>query len=72
MTLDLPPGLDQAEAVAYNERVGRRDGVERVDEDGTVHLTEECRAAVAGFAPDLALPLAVADLAARLDRVLAP
>ncbi|MGV9269817.1 hypothetical protein ACWDRR_34785 [Kitasatospora sp. NPDC003701] len=75
VALDLPPGLDPAEAVAYNERVGRRDGVERIDEDGTVHFTEECRAAVADFAPDLAQPLAVADLAARgarLDEVLAP
>ncbi|MFF5206599.1 hypothetical protein [Streptosporangium sp. NPDC000396] len=74
VALDLPPGLDLAEAVAFNERVGQGDGVERIDKDGTVHFTEACRAAVEAFAPDLAEPLAVDDLArraARLDEVLA-
>jgi hypothetical protein len=73
VTLDLPPGVDLAEAVAYNERVGRGDGIERIDEDGTVHFTAECRKAVAGLAPELAAPLAIGDIAERaalLDAVL--
>ena len=72
--LDLPPGLPLDQAVAFNERMGRADGVERIDGDGTVHFTAACREAVADFAPDLAEPLAIGELAARaarLDEVLA-
>ena len=71
--LDLPPGVEQAEAVAYNERAGRGDAIERIDDDGTVHFTEACKEAVAALAPELAAPLAVADIAERaalLDAVL--
>ena len=70
--LDLPAGVDEAEAVAYNERAGRGDGIERIDDDGTVHFTAECREAVAGLAAELAAPLAVGDMverAALLDAV---
>jgi hypothetical protein len=73
VTLDLPPGVTLDQAVAFNQRMGRADGVERVDDDGTVHFTSACHEAVAAFAPDLAEPLAVEDLlarAARLDEVL--
>ena len=73
VSLDLPPGLSQAEAVAYNERAGRGDGVERIDDDGTVYFTDACKAAVADLAPELAAPLAIGDLAARaalLDSIL--
>ncbi|MGW1997126.1 saccharopine dehydrogenase NADP-binding domain-containing protein [Embleya sp. NPDC001921] len=74
VTLDLPTGVTAEESIMYNERMGRRDGVERIDEDGTVHFTAACHEAVADFAPDLAEPLPIADLrarAARLDAVLA-
>jgi hypothetical protein len=74
VTLDLPAGLTLQQAIAFNERMGRGDGVERIDEDGTVHFTSACREIVAGFAPDLAEPLPVSDMrarAARLDAVLA-
>jgi hypothetical protein len=74
VALDLPPELTPALAIAFNERMGRADGVERIDEDGTVHFTSACHEAIAAFAPDLAEPLAVDDLlarAARLDAVLA-
>jgi hypothetical protein len=73
-SLDLPPGLDRDEAIRFNERLARGDGVERIDDDGTVHFTERCREAVAAFAPDLAEPLAIGELqarASRLDAVLA-
>jgi hypothetical protein len=73
VTLDLPPGLEPGEAIAYNERVARGDGIERIDDDGTVHFTAACRQAVAGLSSELAAPLAVADVAERaalLDAVL--
>jgi hypothetical protein len=69
VTLDLPPGLTLAEAVEFNERAGRNDGIERIEPDGTVVFTEQCREAVAGLAPDLADPLPPGDLAARAARL---
>ncbi len=73
MSLDLPPGVTIADAVAYNERMARGDGVERIDADGTVHFSARARDAVASFAPELAEPLAIAAIeerAARLDALL--
>ncbi|MFD0883316.1 saccharopine dehydrogenase NADP-binding domain-containing protein [Streptosporangium algeriense] len=73
ITLDLPPGVDEAEAIAFNEKQACGDGVERIDDDGTVHFTEAARAAVADLDPRLAEPLSVADLeqrARRLDALL--
>ena len=74
VSLDLPPGVTPEEAIAFNERMSHRDGVERIDDDGTVHFTAACRAAVATLDPGLAEPLPVGDLegrAARLDAALA-
>ncbi|MDT8912412.1 KR domain-containing protein [Amycolatopsis sp. PS_44_ISF1] len=69
ITLDLPPGADRAEAIAFNEAQARADGVERIDDDGTVHFTAAARAAVAGVDPGLAEPLPVAGLAERAGRL---
>ncbi len=55
--LDLPPGVDLAEATAFCERIGRGDGVDHIDDDGTVHFTAAAQAAMAPFAPDLTEPL---------------
>jgi len=74
VSLDLPPGVTRAEAVAFNERMAHGDGVERIDDDGTVYFTAACREAVAALDPGLAEPLPVSDLearAARLDAALA-
>jgi len=49
LSLDLPPGVTLAAAISFNERMGRDDGVERVDDDGTVHA-----ATVDGLARGLA------------------
>ncbi|MGA4844477.1 KR domain-containing protein [Streptomyces sp. G45] len=73
VTLDLPPGQSLEEAVSFNERLARQDGVERVEDDGTVHFTEACRAAVADIAPELADPLPLDGLTERakhLDELL--
>jgi KR domain len=74
VSLDLPPGITPEEAIAFNERLAYGDGVERIDDDGTVHFTAACREAVATLDPGLADPLPVSDLdarAARLDAALA-
>nr|WP_328796059.1 hypothetical protein [Halosaccharopolyspora lacisalsi] len=73
VALDLPPGLSEAEAVAVNERMAAGDGIDSIDDDGTVHLTPASQKAVADIAPELAGPVAIDDLAtraARLDSVL--
>lgn len=69
--LDLPPGLTEGEAVRYQWRSARGDGVERVESDGTVRFTEESLEAVAPYDADLAAPFAPRDLKARLHRLLA-
>jgi len=38
--LDLPEGLDEAAAVALNERAARWDGIDRIEADGTIVYTE--------------------------------
>lgn len=69
VTLDLPPGVDRAEAIAFNEKQARGDGVERIDDDGTVHFTAAARDAVADVDPGIADPLPVADLEKRARRL---
>ena len=44
--LCLPPGLQEAEAVAINDRAARFDGVQRIESDGTVVYTAEAAAAM--------------------------
>jgi hypothetical protein len=72
VSLDLPDGCDLDEASSFCERIGRADGVERIDDDGTVHFTDAARAALAGVAPDLAEPLPFddAEIARRARRLI--
>ena len=65
VTLDLPPGLSQGDALAFNQQMAHHDGIDHVDEDGTVHFTAASRRAVASFDAGLAEPLAIDDLEAR-------
>jgi hypothetical protein len=77
VSLDLPAGVELEEAVAYCARIGRSDGVERVDADGTVHFTDTARSLVADVAPELAEPLpfddeVIARRARQIIELLAP
>lgn len=65
IALDLPPGLTEEQAVRFNDQQALADGVERIDDDGTVHFTASCREAIAAVDPGLADPLEVGDLEAR-------
>ncbi|WFR97818.1 hypothetical protein [Rhizobium tumorigenes] len=40
LLVDLPAGLTLNEAIAINRECQRYDGIERVDDDGTVHFTD--------------------------------
>jgi hypothetical protein len=70
IAIDLPDGAGLSDQVAFCQRIGRGDGVERVDDDGTVHFTAEAAAAVRDVAPDLAEPLPLADVDRRAARIL--
>jgi len=65
--LDLPPGAELDEIVAFHRRIGRGDGVEEIAEDGTVTFTEAAKAAVAGLDPALAEPLSPDQVATRFQ-----
>ena len=67
--LDLPIGVDLDDAVRYNRRLGRRDGVDTIDSSGVVHFTEAARSAVQALDPALAEPLDCDDLAERGRRL---
>ncbi|MCB1057877.1 MAG: hypothetical protein KDD11_20440 [Acidobacteria bacterium] len=66
VTLDLPPGLELDEALDFQRRSARSDGVERIDDDGTVHFTAAARAALEPFDPRLTEPLEPARTPERL------
>ncbi len=70
VALDLPPDLTQKEAVSFNLRQGRRDGVDRVDADGTLHFTEAAKRAVAALDPGLTEAVNCKALAGRTERLL--
>ena len=69
VTLDLPPGVTEEQAVRFNEQQALADGVERIDDDGTVHFTDAAREAVAALDPTLADPLEIGDLEARAAKL---
>ena len=55
---DLPPGVTLTEAIAFNTRHFHDEGVERVEDDGTVIYTQKARDLLADIAPELTEPLA--------------
>jgi NAD(P)-dependent dehydrogenase (short-subunit alcohol dehydrogenase family) len=65
VTLDLPPGLTEQDAIAFNDSMACRDGIEKIDDDGTVHFTAASREAVAGVGYGIAWPLSIDDLRER-------
>ena len=69
VALDLPPGVDLDEAIAFNRTMGEADGLAGIEADGTVHFTAAAQAAVAELDPVLAEPLRLADLPIRARRL---
>ncbi len=67
--LDLPAGVELADCIAHCRQAGRADGLEGIDDDGTIHFTDEARSSVAEVAPDIAEPLPLADLERRAQRL---
>jgi hypothetical protein len=67
MRIDLPAGVSQERAVQFNVESAALEGIERVDENGTLFCTQHARDAVAQCCPELAEPLAVGDGLKRFD-----
>lgn len=63
LQLDLPPGLQQADAIRWNAAFEEQDGVV-VGPDGHVRYTGKVHAAIARVSPGLAAGFAIADFAA--------
>ena len=69
VALDLPPGVTVDEATGFLREIARGDGIERIEDDGTVVYTDAARDAVAKVDPTLAEPLHYADAAERFARL---
>lgn len=65
LELRLPDGLTREKAVGFNNLAAKGEGIERIDEDGTVFYTEHARQSVAEFCPELAEPLRLRDVETR-------
>ena len=59
--LDLPPAVTVDEASVFLRQIAHGDGIEKVEDDGTVVFTDAARDAVAKIDPTLAEPLHYAD-----------
>ncbi|MEM7223720.1 MAG: hypothetical protein AAF495_12115 [Pseudomonadota bacterium] len=70
VTLDLPENAKLQDAVAFNRRIGKLDGIEEIAADGAVAFTEAARDAVGDLDPGLAAPLDPWNLTARTNRLL--
>jgi len=69
IALDLPDGVEFADCQAVCARAAAGDGIDRIDDDGTVHFTEAARAAVRDIAPDIAEPFTIDDTDRRAQRI---
>lgn len=70
VTLDLPSGVSLDEAIAFNETMSSLDGVQAIDNDGTIHFTDKARASMASIDIRLTEPLNLCDLEVRTALIL--
>jgi hypothetical protein len=63
--LDLPADISLNKAVEFNNLSARADGIERIEDDGTLIYTEHAKALAALWCAELAQPLKPANLATR-------
>ena len=70
VTLDLPAGASLDEAIAFNATMSSLDGVQAIEDDGTIHFTDKARASIAPVDTRLAEPFGLRDMEARTALVL--
>lgn len=69
VALDLPAHVERDAAIAFNRRIGRFDGVEAIESDGTLSFTESARRRLAEVDPMLGEPVRLDALATRARRL---
>jgi hypothetical protein len=69
LSLDLPEDIDLEQAIEYNNQLGKRDGVESIDDDAVVHFSDAARDAVRQLDSGLAEPLDCKNLGGRAERL---
>jgi hypothetical protein len=67
--LDLPSGLTRDDGLVFHRTSGRGDGIEAIDEHGTIHFTEAACAALAPHDPGLTEPIELRDIDRRWTRL---
>jgi hypothetical protein len=67
LEMRLPAGLSREDAVSFNKLAAKGEGIERIDEEGTVFYTEHARQSVVEFCPELAGPLRPGDVENRFQ-----
>jgi len=71
VTLDLPLDFTLEQAIALNKEFARFDGIESIQDNGTVTFTDDAAAALARVDPELAKPLRFSDIEERSAIILA-
>jgi hypothetical protein len=56
-SLDLPEHFNMEDMIIFQQEMGKIDGVDRIENDGTVYLTEQVRESILPICPSLAEPL---------------
>jgi len=69
VSLDLPPDVALEDAISFNEKLARHDGIECIGDDGTVTFTSKVAEVMAQFDPVLAEPLHPDDIWPRFKRL---
>jgi hypothetical protein len=65
--MDLPASISQARAVRFNSESAALEGIERIDESGTLFYNQQAQDAVAPWCSELAEPLALSEVSRRFD-----
>lgn len=66
IALDLPEAVSIDEAIRFNNLSAAGEGIERIEQDGTLVYTQAARDTVAPYCPELAEPLKLSGLDKRL------
>lgn|GEM_PF-2048638 len=70
ISLDLPPGIARDEAIAVNEAAARDDGIERIEDNGTIVFTDAVAGATGRILGLELKRVSPADIAATADELL--
>jgi hypothetical protein len=67
IALDLPDAVSIDEAISFNKRSAAGEGIERIEQDGTLVYTQAAKDELAPWCPELAEPLKLSGIDKRLE-----